>query len=311
MDETKNKQMLIDDPIGRRILDAAIEIIRTEGFENLTIRRVAKESGCSNSAIYLRFEDKESLGRAVSALHAKPFLLTMDELYVKEEDFYSNMQRISTALMKKIYDMDQETVFMQMKFRGEKLTTENVFVKKLEVFIRNAVLKGEISITDPRNFAISLEASFWGLAYMCRLCDDISYEKACEILESQNRAFRSGMEIKNREDNFWEVLKINGVDVDKALERMKNNKDAYRSFLDEFFEDPDFQALEESLNSQNAREAFEYAHGLKGMAANLGLDRIYAEISVLVEILRQGSLTGAAESYQKVREACNVILELL
>lgn len=54
-----SKQMLIEDSIGRKILDAAIEIINEEGYENLTIRKVAKMSGCSNSAIYMRFEDKE------------------------------------------------------------------------------------------------------------------------------------------------------------------------------------------------------------------------------------------------------------
>lgn len=52
--EKTTEQMLIDDPVGRKILDAAISIIDQEGYENLTIRKVAKESGCSNSAIYMR-----------------------------------------------------------------------------------------------------------------------------------------------------------------------------------------------------------------------------------------------------------------
>ena len=34
-----SKQMLIEDSIGRKILDAAIEIINEEGYENLTIRK--------------------------------------------------------------------------------------------------------------------------------------------------------------------------------------------------------------------------------------------------------------------------------
>lgn len=311
MDENINKQMLIDDPIGRRILDAAIEIIKKDGFENLTIRRVAKESGCSNSAIYMRFEDKESLGRVVSALHAKPFLRIMDEMYSKEDGLYFNLQRISKAILKMIYEMDRETVYMQMKYRAENLTTDNLFVIKLESFIKYAAMKGEISVTNAMDLAISLETSFWGLAYMCRMCDGISYEKACDILENQNSTLRSGMELVAGEDNFWQMLKSSGVDVDKALERMKGNKEAYRSFLNEFFEDPDFGALDESLKSKNVREAFEYAHGLKGMAANLGLDTIYTEISMLVEILRQGSLDGAEEANEKVKKACEVILEIL
>ena len=42
----ENKQTLMHDNIGRKILDAAISIIENEGYENLTIRRVAKENGC-------------------------------------------------------------------------------------------------------------------------------------------------------------------------------------------------------------------------------------------------------------------------
>ena len=77
------------------------------------------------------------------------------------------------------------------------------------------------------------------------------------------------------------------------------------------YEDPDFDALNESLERQDAKESFEYAHGLKGMAANLGLEQIYSAICVLVEILRQGTVDGAREAYDKVKEACQVILELL
>ena len=59
------------------------------------------------------------------------------------------------------------------------------------------------------------------------------------------------------------------------------------------------------------QDAFEYAHGLKGMAANLGLDVIYHPLSQLVEILRQGSLEGAMDVYERVCAACKMITVLL
>ena len=61
----------------------------------------------------------------------------------------------------------------------------------------------------------------------------------------------------------------------------------------------------------NAKEAFEYAHGLKGMAANLGLDAVHEHLSVLVEILRPGELAGAREAYYNAIQACQEITELL
>lgn len=65
------------------------------------------------------------------------------------------------------------------------------------------------------------------------------------------------------------------------------------------------------MRTGDAEHAFEYAHGLKGMAANLGLDEVRSRLSVLVEILRPGGLDGAAEAYDEVMEACRIVTVLL
>ena len=281
-----SKQMLIEDSIRRKILDAAIEIINEEGYENLTIRKVAKMSGCSNSAIYMRFEDKDALARAVAALYAKPFLRLMDDNYKEEDSFIQNMNRIAKAEYDRIQEMDSESVHLQMVYRGSLPQNENPFLLRLAGYLENAAATGEIRTGD----------------YL---------EMAYRILDTQNRMMLHGLEIEHNENNFWNILRSKGVDVDKALERMKGNKDAYKSFLVEFFDDPDFAALRESLGENNTSDAFEYAHGLKGMAANLGLDAVYQPLSKLVEILRQGSMEGAMDAYKQVCDACKVVTALL
>ena len=126
-----SKQMLIEDSIRRKILDAAIEIINEEGYENLTIRKVAKMSGCSNSAIYMRFEDKDALARAVAALYAKPFLRLMDDNSKEEDSFIQNMNRIAKAEYDRIQEMDSESVHLQMVYRGSLPQNENPFLLRL------------------------------------------------------------------------------------------------------------------------------------------------------------------------------------
>lgn len=309
--EKSNQQMLIEDSIGRRILDAAMAIIDKEGFDNLTIRKVAKESGCSNSAIYVRFEDKDALARAVAALYAKPFLIVMDENYVMGEDFFQNYNRMCQAALGKLMEMDIASVQLQMFYRAGIAPEENPFVLKLEGYLRTAVVKGEVYAGNVRQLAYSLEADFWGIAYMLRCNPRLNEQQAKKMMESHNNILFNGICIKSGEDVFWKTLKDMGVDVEKALERMKGNKDAYKSFLVEFFDDPDFEALNEALEEGNAKEAFDYAHGLKGMAANLGLEVIHEKLSVLVEILRPGNLFGAKEAYEKVMAACQTITVLL
>lgn len=309
-----SKQSLMEDSIGRKILDAAVAIVEQDGYENLTIRRVAKESGCSNSAIYVRFEDKDALARAVAALHAKPFLLAMDESFVREEDVPTNLKRIMKNALEMVYNMDLESAHMQMLYCGSLKHSENPYIKRVESYLKLAMDTGDIALGNVQVMAVTLVASFWGFAFLMRSNADIDLEMAQKLLEQQNDVLLKGIIGKDsakEEEAIWGILKEQGVSVDKALERMKGNREAYKSFLQEFFEDPDFEALEQSIEAQSVKDAFDYAHGLKGMAGNLGLDHVHAKISILVEILRQGSLEGAKEAYEEVMEICKEISVLL
>jgi len=304
----------MEDNIGRKILDAAIAIIARDGYENLTIRRVAKESGCSNSAIYVRFEDKDALARAVAALHAKPFLLIMDESYVKEDDALSNLNRVGKNALEKVYEMDLESAHMQMVYCGGLKHNENPFLKRIENYVKYAMDVGQVPRGNVQVIAMTILSSFWGCAFLMKANEEVDLETAKKILEVQNEVLLNGIvgkENQTSEESIWQLLKEQGVNVDKALERMKGNKEAYKSFLKEFFEDPDFEALQESIEAQSVRDAFDYAHGLKGMAGNLGLDHVHSKISILVEILRRGSIEGAMEAYDEVMVVCNEIMRLL
>lgn len=43
------------------ILDAAYELVRKEGFDSLSARKVAKEAGCSTQPIYENYHDMEAI----------------------------------------------------------------------------------------------------------------------------------------------------------------------------------------------------------------------------------------------------------
>ena len=113
-----------------------------------------------------------------------------------------------------------------------------------------------------------------------------------------------------REKSLWEMLEKREVNVKRALLIMKGDEEAYKRFLIEFFEDPDFARLGEAIGEKKTKNAFTYAHGLKGMAANLGLDRIYEKLDMLVELLRSDKLEGAQEIYDAVIKESNEIIRL-
>lgn len=312
VEEEIHNSMMIDDSVGRKILDTAAAIISREGYENLTIRKVAKESGCSNSAIYQHFGDKNALSAAIAALQAKPLLIAMDEAYSRDADLSTNIDRVTKGLLEKLYSFELEAVYMQIAYRGRMRRETNPFVQRVEGYLKNAAERGEVDGADIRGKALFLSTSFWGFVLMIRADKDMDLEQAKKLLEVQNRLIRSGIGIgKKGGDSLWDMLRLRGVDVDKALTRMKGNKEAYRNFLAEFFADSDFEALGEAIKAGNVQNAFEYAHGLKGMAANLGLDEVRGKLNVLVEILRPGGLEGAEGAYEEVMEACRQVTVLL
>lgn len=106
-------------------------------------------------------------------------------------------------------------------------------------------------------------------------------------------------------------LKEFGCNVEKAIERCINNEEFYVRLLTSFAKDASFQELGERIRQGNAAEAFNCAHTIKGVAANLELTPILEVVSAMVEKLRKGSLEGAEEDYQELMRAVTRYREIV
>lgn len=62
-------------------------------------------------------------------------------------------------------------------------------------------------------------------------------------------------------------------------------------FIRRFASDGSYDALRKALDAGQGQEAFRAAHTLKGVAANLGFERLWAAASALTEQLRGGAIT--------------------
>ena len=76
-----------------------------------------------------------------------------------------------------------------------------------------------------------------------------------------------------------------GSDFDKVLGRL-GSEALVKRFAVKFLEDKSFEELTESLKEKDGEDAFRAAHTLKGICANLGLDRLYEVDCELTEKLR-------------------------
>ena len=96
-------------------------------------------------------------------------------------------------------------------------------------------------------------------------------------------------------------LKNQGCNVDEGLKRCMNNEAFYLKMVDMFFSDGSkIDALGTALQADNLDEAFEQAHALKGVCANLALTPLEIKISEITELLRARTQTDYSDMYREI-----------
>ena len=97
-----------------------------------------------------------------------------------------------------------------------------------------------------------------------------------------------------------EELKRWGCDTDDAMGRMLDDEDFYRECLMDIPADPYFARLGEALKAHDIQTAFDAAHTLKGVLANLGLTPMYNTAVEIVEPLRAGRDEGLLPKFAEL-----------
>lgn len=91
--------------------------------------------------------------------------------------------------------------------------------------------------------------------------------------------------------------------MDEVLGRLRMESRIYK-YLGLFLSDPSFTELTAAFEQKDAPTAFRAAHTMKGVAANLGLNKLMATSSELTEDLRPGAFTDKSEAlFKEVSEA--------
>ncbi|MBD5130203.1 MAG: Hpt domain-containing protein [Ruminococcaceae bacterium] len=93
-----------------------------------------------------------------------------------------------------------------------------------------------------------------------------------------------------------------GSDYKAALTRMGNSEKMLGKFVRKFTADKSMSELNASFDGGDYPTAFRMAHTLKGLCANLGLDKLQHSSAELTEALRGGVVAdNAAELLAQVR----------
>ena len=95
-----------------------------------------------------------------------------------------------------------------------------------------------------------------------------------------------------------------GGDYQQVLRRLPSESLVAR-FLGKFPADGSFAQLSEAMDAGDRELAFRAAHTLKGVCANLNLDRLFASASALTEVLRPAASEIPVEAASLFRQVCS------
>jgi len=106
-----------------------------------------------------------------------------------------------------------------------------------------------------------------------------------------------------------ETLKNLGVNVEEGLARCMNNEEFYLMLVNKALADTKLELLEQQIKDKDLDGAFETAHALKGMYANLSLDPVTKPVVEITELLRGRNdvdytelMTEAKSQFSKLKE---------
>ena len=91
-----------------------------------------------------------------------------------------------------------------------------------------------------------------------------------------------------------DALRSWGANVDEAMQRCLNNESFYLMLVQKGLQDPNFERLPEAVAAGDMEKAFDAAHALKGVTANLALMPILKPVQEITELLRNRTDTDYA-----------------
>ena len=83
-----------------------------------------------------------------------------------------------------------------------------------------------------------------------------------------------------------EVLLSQGVNLEDAMHRFLDMEEMYIKFLVKYSEEKSIENMKNALETRDVETVFKSAHSYKGLAGNLGLERIYGMASEVTELTR-------------------------
>jgi AcrR family transcriptional regulator len=160
-----------DERTRERLLAAAEHVSETDGWEAVTVRRVAQEADTSTRAVYALFESKEGLEQALhEAMFAR--LLELSRARSRDDDPRGDLVSLALAYRRWATERPQRYAIAMHRFLGarsaprseEGLRVARAALDELRQVVLRCRAAGLLGDRDPEDVIVQLRAIVHGLA---------------------------------------------------------------------------------------------------------------------------------------------------
>jgi len=113
-------------------------------------------------------------------------------------------------------------------------------------------------------------------------------------------------------ETFFKEISRYGFVKEDVMNRFVDDEEFYKDCYIQVLQDESFGELKKYIDSGDRQAAFDCAHGLKGILANIGMMVLFDRTSDIVEVLRGTKTGNINEMYDeliRLRDECILLAE--
>ena len=189
----REEQKLRSDSVRQAILNTALEIGLSEGFEAVSIRKIINKMKYSTGVIYHYFNDKQEIIDALEALETQVLSAAIKELLDEEKDSAYNIVTVFKMIMTLALEQPEKyNLIVLHKYSRANPSPPNM-ISYLSENLKRDIQAGRVKVMDADKAAFSIWSSFIGFILMISRITNLTAEEAERMFNVQSDIILKGV----------------------------------------------------------------------------------------------------------------------
>ena len=189
----RNDQQKRSEEVRRLIIETTMQIIKEEGFDSVSLRKIGDRMGYSTGVIYYHFKDKQEIIDTIHEQTNNQIKEIIQKCYKNDAECLENIKNIFHGIMQIAVtqsDMFNLVVMNKYSERNEKISP---WLDLIGNELKRGVFNREIKPLDTYQSAFAIWSSFLGFNYMIIKVDGIDMVQADKMFETMSGIIIDGL----------------------------------------------------------------------------------------------------------------------